>query len=27
MRDLEAVSARVRKAIEDLYYAKCPVPA
>ena len=27
MRDLEAVSARVRKAIEDLYYAKSPVPA
>ena len=27
MRDLEAVSARVRKAIEELYYAKSPLPA
>ena len=27
MKDLEAVSARVRKAMEDLYYAESPVPA
>jgi 1-acyl-sn-glycerol-3-phosphate acyltransferase len=27
MRDLEAVSAKVQKAIEDLYYAKSPAPA
>jgi 1-acyl-sn-glycerol-3-phosphate acyltransferase len=27
MRDLEAVSARVKKAMEDLYYAQSPVPA
>jgi len=26
MRDLEAVSAKVRKAMEDLYYAESPVP-
>ena len=26
MRDLETVSALVHKAIEDLYYADCPVP-
>jgi 1-acyl-sn-glycerol-3-phosphate acyltransferase len=27
MRDLEAVSAKVKKALEDLYYAESPVPA
>ncbi len=27
MRDLEAVSARVKKAMEDLYYAQGPAPA
>ncbi len=27
MRDLEAVSAKVKKALEDLYYAERPVPA
>jgi 1-acyl-sn-glycerol-3-phosphate acyltransferase len=27
MRDLETVSAKVRKAMEDLYYAKSPDPA
>jgi 1-acyl-sn-glycerol-3-phosphate acyltransferase len=27
MKDLEAVSAKVHKAIEDLYYAESPVPA
>jgi len=27
MRDLEAVSAKVRKALEDLYYAESPVQA
>ncbi len=27
MRDLEAVSARVKKAMEDLYYSQSPVPA
>jgi 1-acyl-sn-glycerol-3-phosphate acyltransferase len=27
MRDLESVSAQVRKAMEDLYYAESPVPA
>jgi 1-acyl-sn-glycerol-3-phosphate acyltransferase len=27
LRDLEAVSANARKAIEDLYYAESPVSA
>jgi len=27
MRDLEAVSAKVQKAVEDLYYASSPLPA
>jgi 1-acyl-sn-glycerol-3-phosphate acyltransferase len=27
MRDLEAVSAKVQKAVEDLYYANSPLPA
>jgi hypothetical protein len=27
LRDLEAVSAKAQKAIEDLYYAESPVSA